>query len=164
MASCSDVDEASQKNKENAQKLRSVIFRNELMFICYSAFKAFNAQKHSPEFLHDVIAFTHTYLEHLEEYSKGKRLTIRTGQRRKVKRQQAKRRGGAQSENEDEDGDGDFDPNNPTQGGEENDGHIEEHTFYDAEFGEDSDEEVNVERQFNFNQEFSLLVSYDVVS
>lgn len=33
-----------------------------------------------------MIGFTHTYLEHLEEFSKGKMLMIKTNRVRKVKK------------------------------------------------------------------------------
>ena len=36
--------------------------------------------------------------------------------------------------------------------------------FYDEEMYEDSDEEQVVEKQFNFQAEFALLVDYQVVS
>ena len=36
----------------------------------------FNPGKHSQLFIKDIISFTHTFLEHLEEFSKGKMLKI----------------------------------------------------------------------------------------
>ena len=86
MASCSDSDEASEKNRKNANILRAFIFRNDIVRVCLFAFQMHNQQKHSQEFLKDVISFTHTYLEHLEEFSKGRMLKIKTGRRRKVKK------------------------------------------------------------------------------
>lgn len=87
MASCSDSDEASEKNRKNANILRGFIFRNDIVRICLFAFQMFVPQKHSQSFIQDVISFTHTYLEHLEEFSKGRMLMIKTGRRRKVRKQ-----------------------------------------------------------------------------
>ena len=87
MASCSDSDEASEKNRKNANILRGFIFRNDIVRICLFAFQMFVPQKHSQLFIQDVISFTHTYLEHMEEFSKGRMLMIKTGRRRKVRKQ-----------------------------------------------------------------------------
>ena len=62
--------------------------------------------------------------------------------------------------------DADFDPNKPNENEErqsEDEGQIED-TFHDAEMDEESDQEVNVERQLNFNAEISMLINYDVIS
>ena len=153
------------------------------MRICLFSFTMHNAQKHSFEFLKDVISFTHTYLEHLEEFSKGRMLKIKTGRRRKVKRNKkakGKKQAALGDEDEDDDvsmgsdgepakkekADGEFDPNKPDDdfGSDDEDGHGQiEDTFHDAEMDEESDQEVNVERQLNFNAEISLLINYDVI-
>ena len=97
---------------------------------------------------------------------------IKTGRRRKVKKQkkQAKMLRSAASEDEDLDsnaeggGDADFNPEKPDDLSEdEANGQIED-TFHDVEMDEESDREENVERQLNFNGEISMLINYDVVS
>ena len=42
------------------------------------------------QFLHDTIEFTHLMLEMLDEYSRGKVLTIQTQRKRKVKKNKKK--------------------------------------------------------------------------
>ena len=91
MASCSGNEESDEKNRKNANILRAFIFRNDIVRICLFAFQMFTPYKHAPLFLQDIISFTHTYLEHLEEFSKGKMLMIKTGRRRKVKKQKKAR-------------------------------------------------------------------------
>ena len=90
MASCSANDEASEKNRKNANILRSFIFRNDIVRICLFAFQMYTAPKHSSQFLADVVSFTHTYLEHLESFSKGRMLMIKTGKRREARKNQKK--------------------------------------------------------------------------
>mmetsp|Transcript_42796 Transcript_42796/g.56533 ORF Transcript_42796/g.56533 Transcript_42796/m.56533 type:complete len:96 (-) Transcript_42796:1476-1763(-) len=90
MASCSAKDESSEKNRKNANILRSFIFRNDIIRVTLFAFQMFVPTKHSKQFLYDVISFTHTFLEHLEEFSKGRMLKIKTGRRKKVKKQKQK--------------------------------------------------------------------------
>ena len=51
MASCSGADEASEKNRKNANILRAYIFRNDIVRLCLFAFQTFNPTKHSHEFL-----------------------------------------------------------------------------------------------------------------
>ena len=52
------------------------MFYNDLTIISQFAFKLFDAKKHTTQFLHDTIEFNHLMLEMLDEYSKGKVLTI----------------------------------------------------------------------------------------
>ena len=92
MASCSGADESAEKNRKNANILRAYIFRNDIVRISLFAFQTFNPVKHTQQFLQDVIGFTHTYLEHLEEFSKGKMLMIKTNRVRKVKKPKNKQK------------------------------------------------------------------------
>lgn len=78
-------------------------------------------------------------LEMLDEYSKGKVLTIQTQQKRKKKKNKKK-----------------------NQRRQDNDEFAEDLELSDAEFDQSEDEE-NVERTFNFVVELSRLVDYDVI-
>lgn len=57
-----------------------------MTIISQFAFKMFDHKKHNIQFLHDIIEFSHIMLEMLDEYSKGKVLTIQTQRKRKVKK------------------------------------------------------------------------------
>jgi len=143
MASCSDAsDEMAEKNRKNANILRSHIFRNDIIRICLFAFQMYMAPKHSVTFLSDVVSFTHTFLEHLEEFSKGRMLMIKTGRRRKVRRPQRNDRPTKKNlddNSENEVGDGDFDPAKPDElSADDANGHIED-TFHDEEMDEESE-------------------------
>jgi|LauGreDrversion4_2_1035121.scaffolds.fasta_scaffold106055_2 hypothetical protein len=81
----------------------------------------------------------------LEEYSKGKVLTIQTQRKHKVKKN--KKDEGAEEE------DGEFDADKPLD---PMDG--------DDSMEEESEEEEFVERQFNFVSEISIFVDYAVIS
>ena len=54
------------------------MFYHDLTIISQFAFKIFDYKKHNAQFLHDIIEFNHIMLEMLDEYSKGKVLTIQT--------------------------------------------------------------------------------------
>lgn len=71
MASSSD-----EKNQKNAKILQANVFYHDLTIISQFAFKMFDHKKHNVQFLHDIIEFNHIMLEMLDEYSKGKVLTI----------------------------------------------------------------------------------------
>ena len=73
MASTSD-----ERNKKNAQILQANIFYNDMCIISQFSFKLFDYKKHHISFLQDIIEFNHIMLEMLDEYSKGKVLTINT--------------------------------------------------------------------------------------
>jgi len=81
MASSSD-----EKNQKNAKILQANIFYHDLTIISQFAFKMFDHKKHNVQFLHDIVEFNHIMLEMLDEYSKGKVLTIQTQRKRKVKK------------------------------------------------------------------------------
>ena len=137
MASSND-----ERNQKNAKILQANIFYNDLCIISQFALKLYDSKKHHISFLNDIIEFTHIMLEMLDEYSKGKVLTIQTQRKRKVKKNKKKQQRKA--------------------------GDIEEFAeneldFSDNEFEEDLEDEENVERTFNFVSELSVLVDYDVI-
>jgi hypothetical protein len=136
MASSSD-----EKNQRNAKILQANVFYNDLCIISQEAFKLFDHKKHHFSFLQDNIEFTHIMLEMLDEYSKGKVLTIQTQKKRKVKKNKKK---AAKKQRDDLD---EF---------------ADELEFSDDDFSEGDDEE-NVERTFNFVSELSRLVDYEVI-
>lgn len=136
-----------ERNQKNAKILQANIFYNDLCIISQFALKLFDPKKHNPTFLHDIIEFTHIMLEMLDEYSKGKVLTIQTQRKRKVKK--AKKKGkkarDLNVENEIEEFADELDFSE------------------DNEFEDESEDEENVERQLNFVSELSVLVDYDVI-
>lgn len=143
MASSSD-----ERNQRNAKILQANVFYNDLCLICQFSFNLFDKRKHNYQFLQDTIEFTHIMLEMLDEYSKGKVLTIQTQRKRKVKKIKKK--------------------NKKTRQGDLNvDNDIEEFMDEELDFDEDQsdsdEEEANVERQFNFVSELSVLVDYNVI-
>ena len=71
MASSSD-----EKNQRNAKILQANVFYNDLCIISQFSFNLFDKRKHNQQFLSDTVEFTHIMLEMLDEYSKGKVLTI----------------------------------------------------------------------------------------
>ena len=110
-------------------------------------------------------------LEMLDEYSRGKVLTIQTQRKRKVKKNKKKNKGQAQRRQNQND----FNVQNNVEGQEPNPAgqnedaneQIEEFVvdYSDDEMDEDleSEEEENVERQFNFISELTVLVDYNVI-
>jgi hypothetical protein len=80
-------------------------------------------------------------LEMLDEYSKGKVLTIQTQKKRKIKKNKRKQR-------RQDDEIAEFQVDNELD---------------DDEMDESDEEEENVERSFNFVSELSILVDYDVI-
>jgi hypothetical protein len=86
MASSSGDDEMSERNRKNATVLRSYIFRHQIFELVHFGFQIYCPGRHSEQFLQDLIQFNHIFTEHMEQYSKGKMLTIKTQKRRKVKR------------------------------------------------------------------------------
>lgn len=86
MASSSD-----EKNKKNAMILQQNVFYHDIIRICKSAFLFYKEGVHHKQFLYDTIEFTHLFLEMLEEYSKGKVLTIKTHRKKKIKKAKKQR-------------------------------------------------------------------------
>ena len=95
MASSSD-----EKNQKNARILRTNIFYNDLCIVSQFALCNFDHKKHNVSFLHDSIEFTHVMLEMLDEYSRGKVLTINTQKKRKIKKPKKKRQNNNQEGDE----------------------------------------------------------------
>jgi len=81
-----------EKNQKNAKILSSNVFYHDLCIISQYSFTIFDPKKHNYQFLHDTIEFTHLMLEMLDEYSRGKVLTIQTQRKRKVKKNKKKNR------------------------------------------------------------------------
>ena len=140
MASSSD-----ERNQKNARILQANIFYNDLCIISQYSFKLFDYKKHHISFLQDIIEFNHIMLEMLDEYSKGKVLTINTQKKRKAKKQKKKKKTTTQD-----------------QDGNEIQEFAEELEYSGDEFEEDQEE--TVERTFNFVSELAQLVDYDVIS
>lgn len=138
MASSSD-----ERNQKNAKILQQNIFYNDLVSIAQFAFSLFDRRKHNMMFLQDIVEFTHLMLEMLDQYSKGKVLTIQTHKKRRVKKKKNKKL----TRDDDELALQDH----------EIDSEDEELGYFDEE------EEENVERQFDFRQELCVLVDYRVI-
>lgn len=89
----------------------------------------------------------------LEEYSKGKVLTIQTQRKKKVKKSKKNKESNEDEEEED------FDPNKPEV--------FRDPMEDDDSLAEESDDDVEekfVERQFNFVSEISIYVDYQVIT
>jgi hypothetical protein len=78
-------------NKRNAKILSTNVFYNDLCIISKYSLVLFDHKKHSEQFLVDTIEFTHIMLEMLDEYSRGKVLTIQTQKKRRIRNNKAKR-------------------------------------------------------------------------
>jgi hypothetical protein len=76
-----------EKNKKNAQILLSFVFSHDhMMRLARHAFLLYEETAQHKQFLHDIIEFTHIMVNMLDEYSKGKVLTITTNKLKKVKK------------------------------------------------------------------------------
>lgn len=88
----------------------------------------------------------------LEEYSKGKVLTIQTQRKKKVKKN-------GRQNNENQEEEEEFDPTKPDE--------FRDPMEDDDSLAEESDDDVEekfVERQFNFVSEISIFVDYAIIS
>ena len=65
-----------EKNKRNASILLSNVFYHDLMIVAKRSFMFYEDNVHHKQFLHDTIEFTNLMVNMLDEYSKGKVLTI----------------------------------------------------------------------------------------
>ncbi len=63
----------------------SNVFSHDMVKISKAAINFYDERAHHKQFLHDAIEFTHLMISMLEEYSKGKVLTILTNKVKKVK-------------------------------------------------------------------------------
>ena len=161
MASCSSKDEQSEKNRKNANILKNYMFRHDIIKVIHFGFQFYTPGKHNEMFIKDLISFTHVFLEHLEKYSKGKVLMVKTNKKKKVKKQKVKNTAGWQNSGDEKEGgaaEKEYNPDAPDDFSEDDDQQNGE--FYDEEMDEESDREENVERQFNFVGEIALLVDY----
>jgi hypothetical protein len=78
MSNCTDSNEEEEKNRKNANILKAYVFRHEIWVIVKFAFGMFNQARHSNKLLEDVILLNHVLINMLEEFSKGKILTVKT--------------------------------------------------------------------------------------
>jgi hypothetical protein len=174
MASCSATDdEMSEKNRKNSYLLKSHIFKHDVIRVCFYSFQAYSPMTHNETFLMETLQFTHQFMAMLEEYSRGKVFNIKTGKTKMVKKKKtlgATRKHGLEEDLPEEDGDnagdGNFDPENPDQLNSDAEGNesLANSQIHDPEMDEVSDEEKDVQRQFNFSSEIVLLVDYTVIS
>lgn len=65
-----------ERNKKNAAILQQNVFYHDLCRIAKAALILYREGRHSKQFLHDAVEFTTLMTDMLEEYSKGKVLTI----------------------------------------------------------------------------------------
>ncbi|CDW80133.1 UNKNOWN [Stylonychia lemnae] len=174
-----------EKNKKNSQILLSNVFHHELVKIAHTGIRLYDEKLHHKQFLHDSIEFTHLMMSMLDEYSKGKVLTIQTQKIKKVKKSKKSRKAKIFGEvdqadlermkrQNEEDMDDDYNPNNKEEDIEKDiDNLANQDDMYDNVMDnlsdeEDSDEDDGqsryVERKLNFAAEISLLVDYDTLS
>ena len=125
---------ASETTKRNAQILLQTVFYREMSIICRKSFDYWRAGINDKEFLEDLVEFSHITYKLLEDYSKGKVLTVRTERMIKSKKKSNSHEEGEEEESQNE------------------------------EFQNDDDEARYQERQLNFIVEFSLLIDADVIS
>lgn len=77
------MNSSSDKAKKNAQILLQTVFYREISIICKRTFEYWRAGINDKEFLEDIVEFAHLTFKLLEDYSKGKLLTVRTERLRK---------------------------------------------------------------------------------
>lgn len=77
---------------------------------------------------------------------------IGTGEKRMYKKKKGKKQKLGQADRSDQEHDDDFNPENP-----------DEPSFFDEEMEEESDEEREIQRNFEFVPEIAILVDYTVV-
>ena len=135
--------------------MKSHIFKHDLVKIIHFCFAMFKQGSHNHQFLVDAATFNHEFLACLEDYAKGRVFAIATGRKRMVKKKKLlpKKKGLSDELSEP---DQDFNPEQPDD--------LEQDEFYDEEMLEESDEEREEQRQFEFVSEIASLVDYQVVS
>ena len=79
----------SETTKRNAQILLQTVFYREMSIVCRKCFDYWRAGVNDKEFLEDILEFTYLTFKLLEEYSKGKALTVRTERMLKSKKRAA---------------------------------------------------------------------------
>lgn len=127
-----------EKNKKNARILQTNVFHKDLISVACYAYKMYDARNHSNQFLYDTVEFTHIMLSMLDEFSRGRVLTIYTNKvrTRKVKVNAAQHAGYDEEE------------------GIDMEGEVEEEEYL---------EEEKIERKFNFAAELASFVDYKIV-
>jgi len=75
-----------ERNKKNAAILQQNFFFHDLCRVSKTAFILYEDGQQNKQFLHDAIEFNYLMVEMLEEYSKGKVLTIQTQKKHKTKK------------------------------------------------------------------------------
>lgn len=75
-----------EKNQKNARILQTNVFSRDLISLVRHSLRMFDPKKHSWQFLYDTIEFNHIMLNMLNEYSKGKVMTVETNKTRRVKK------------------------------------------------------------------------------
>ena len=112
---CTGGEEDDEKNRKNSSILKQNIFRHDICKVLRFAFDLFNRSRHHDKSLVDIITLTHSFLQMLEDYSKGKVLTITTDRTRKRKKQKKKGADAGHVQGEADADDGDFDPDKPDE-------------------------------------------------
>ena len=139
MSQCVGGDEDDEKNRKNSHILKQNIFKHDICKILRFAFDLYNRTRHYETSLVEVITLTHAFLQMLEDYSKGKVMTIQTDKTRRRKKQKKRAAdedaGFAQGEGSGDDGN--FDPQKP----DEPENNEEEGGYHDSEEDEESEEE-----------------------
>ena len=127
--------------------------------MCHFAFKMYRSQAHSQVFLVDTLTLMHNFLAMVDDHSRGKVITIR---RRKAGAGHAT--GGAKKKKRtDQDSDDELAAAN---GAEEDPASGDELDPEGGEYGEEEEDEDEIgyeNKQFNFNQELSILVDYHII-
>lgn len=77
---------ASDTTKRNAQILLQTVYYREMSILCRKSFEYWRAGINDKEFLEDIVEFTHLTFKLLDDYSKGKALTVRTERVLKTKK------------------------------------------------------------------------------
>ena len=157
MASCADA-----KSQKNAEILMQKVFYQDLCRLSKAGFLFFRAEAHKRRHLEAVVEFTHFMTKMLEEYSRGRVLTIRTSRLRNARKKKKKARARVPKDELDEAED-ELDELEEELDAEEE----EELDLYGMELeeiGEEPEEPQFVERRFNFVSEISILVDYEVMS
>lgn len=80
------LNSTSDKAKKNAQILLQTVFYREISTVCKRSFEYWRAGINDKEFLEDIAEFAHLTFKLLEDYSKGKLLTVRTERLRKAQK------------------------------------------------------------------------------
>lgn len=125
----------NEKMKKNAQILQQKLFNQDLFKLVKFGLQSYNPQIHQKYNLYTILRFADIMLVMLEEYSKGKILTIQTHKKRRVKKSR---------QDLEEDNFGEGDP-------------------MELLSEEEEDEEVFQQKKFMFTVEMAQLIDYKIV-